>query len=211
MNMPGMGSGAPIPTWIGVLGAIAFAAIAVSHLRHMLRTGGQRSPWHACHVLMALGMLYMYLSAPLASLSVPGGLWRSVFAGAGLITAAWALLGAERVALLLWLLTAVALWSMFYMLSPAPLTPAVTWSLVLWLGADATLWSLDAYRKLEGRLPLLRLSALASGSGPTVPTPGLTVPTSRTARLIGELDISVSMVAMSLGMVYMLATMQLAG
>ena len=79
MNMPGMPTGHGVathmlnllPLWMGVAWTAAFLAVAASHLRHMAATTGQRRPWHSCHVLMAVGMAFMYAPAQIDPLAVP--------------------------------------------------------------------------------------------------------------------------------------------
>lgn len=218
MSMPGMGhaggghaAAAAIPEWLGALAAAAFLVVAVSHLRHLAGVCGQRRPWHACHVLMAIGMGFMYLPAQLDPLAIPSELWRIVFAVAGLLAAAWALTGAERSAVLLWLQTSIALGAMFYMWSSGQLGIPFSWLLVGYFLADAAMWAIDAYRRLDGSPPILGLSLLAAagaGGGGDVTISAGGVAEAATP-LLGELDISASMIVMSLGMAYMFAVMQI--
>jgi len=192
-----------LPEWLGVLGTILFVLVAVSHVRHLAMTGGQRAPWHACHVLMAVGMAFMYAPAALHAPDVPVVFWRSVFAVTGVLAALWALGDTRRAPNLIWLLTAVDLGAMVYMWSPGAFSAPLTWILVAYLTGEAGLWAQDAYRRLDGGSPVvtLGLSATGEASAVTVASPA--------ASLIGNLDISASMITMTLGMAYMLAAMQI--
>jgi hypothetical protein len=206
MHMPGMRIGHGLnllPVWLGVVAALAFLAIAASHLRHMWASDGQRRPWHACHVVIAIGMVFMFLPASLDPLAVPLGFWRVAFACAGLVAALWAAAGNARVPVLMWTLTAFDLGAMLYMWSvpDRPGTAAVSWLLVAYLVGSAGMWAVDAYRRIDGGAPLVSWQALGGGGGELVAT----TPVS----LIGELDIGISMIAMAIGMAYMVLAMQL--
>ena len=175
MNMFGMpmGHGAGthggpdlLPDWLGLIWALIFLPVAASHLRHMTHTTGQRRSWHACHVLMAVGMAFMYVPARIDPLTVSADFWQVVFAAAGLIAAIWAIYGVGRVSTLIWLLTSID------------------------LGACSTC----------GQAP---------DSGAAIPAAAIATGAAASGSLIGELDISASMVAMTVGMAFMLVATQL--
>jgi hypothetical protein len=207
-----------LPAWLGVAWAAVFVVISVSHLRHMVQTTGQRRPWHACHVLMALGMAFMFLPSNVDPLAIPAGFWKLTFATAGLIAAVWALGGVGRTATIIWLLTSIDLGAMLYMWSGAgrPGDAAVTWMLSGYLVGEALAWGLDLYRRIDGGAPLVSWQQLAldSGGGPATGSRGrgggvrvgsTVVAAAEDARsLLGTLDISASMVMMTIGMAYML-------
>jgi hypothetical protein len=186
-----------LPQWLECVWAAVFAAVGCAHLRHMSRTDGQRRAWHACHVLMAAGMAFMYLPAT----TIPASFWQLVFAAAGVIVACWALAGLGRVATVVWLLTALDLGVMLLMWSSTQAAPIVVWAAVAYLAVASGLWLCDAYRRLDGSTALINLRLLTA-DGET-----LTVARPAGGRLLGELDISVSMVAMAAGMAYMLIAM----
>lgn len=208
MSGMGMGGGvsipAAVPPWLGLGGAAMFLVIAASHLRHLIKTTGERRPWHACHVLVAIGMAFMYAPASIDSLGVPAAFWRLVFAAAGVFAALWSLGGADRGPSAIWLLTAVDLGAMFYMWSPRAFVAPLSWLLVAYFVVAAAMWALDAYRQLDGGTSSIGWRMLPQESALTVRAAATTAPRS----LIGELDIGVSMFAMALGMAYMLAAMQ---
>ena len=196
-----------LPGWLQILGVVGFAVIAVAHLRHLLHTDGQRRPWHACHVLMAVSMIFMY--APSLAGAVPGSttFWRGTLAAAGLLAGLWALWGGGGRINPLWLLTSLDLGVMLYMWSPGPSGAAVALAVTLYLLLDAGLWALDAHRAFErAPSPLLRWLPVASPGGATLALPAVAA---RADALVGELDIGPSMVAMSLGTAYMVLAMHL--
>jgi hypothetical protein len=212
MNMPGMSMGQPgghatvnlLPEWLGIAGLVLFGLIALSHLRHLATTNGQRAPWHACHVLMAIGMCFMYAPAAIHLPAVPSSFWQVAFALTGTLAAIWALGGSDRAPNLIWLLTAIDLFAMVYMWSPSALVAPLTWVLVAYLVAEAGLWALDAYRRIDGNPPISGLTIATAGHQPGGVTVG-----AAPAMLLGDLDISASMIGMTLGMAYMLVAMQL--
>jgi hypothetical protein len=199
-----------VPTWMGVVWTVVFLAVAATHMRHMTQTTGQQRPWHACHVLMAAGMAFMYAPTQIDPLAIPTPLWRLVFAATGIIASLWAIGGVGRISTLIWLLSSIDLYVMLYMWSgprgadAAPLT----WILAAYLLAEATMWALDLYRRLDGMTPFVSWRLLASESGAT-PSAAAIATEAISGTLLGELDISASMIAITLGMAYMLVAMQL--
>jgi hypothetical protein len=219
MNMPGMSRGGGVgvhalnllPLWMGVAWTAVFLVVAAAHLRHMVQATGQQRPWHSCHVLMAVGMAFMYAPQQIDPLAVPSAFWKLVFAAAGVIAAVWAISGVGRVSTLVWLLTSIDMAAMFYMWSGprGADTAAVTWLFTAYLLAEAVMWALDLYRRLDGATPVVSWKLLATESGATLPVASIGADTAAAGSLLGELDISASMVAMALGMAYMLVAMQL--
>ncbi len=199
-----------LPEGLGVAWAAVFLVVAVSHLRHLAHTRGQRRSWHACHVLMALGMVFMYAPAQILPLTVPAAFWQLVFATTGLIAATWAIAGVGRVSTLIWLLTSVDLGVMLYMWSGTDHGKVVPLACLLatYLIAEGMMWALDLYRRLDGATPIVSWRVFATESGERVTAPAIEF-AARSGALLGELDISASMVAMTLGMTYMLVAMQI--
>jgi hypothetical protein len=156
-------------------------------------------------------MAFMYAPAQIDPLSVPSGFWKLVFAAAGLIAAVWAIGGVGRVSMLIWLLSSIDLCTMLYMVSgprradAAPLTGLFT----AYVLGEAAMWALDTYRRLDGMTPVISWRILASESGGTLSAASIGTTVTASESLLGELDISVSLVAMTLGMAYMLVAMQL--
>ncbi len=150
----------------------------------------------------------MYVPAVVDPLRVPAIFWQSVFATSGILGLLWAVGGVGRVPTLIWLLTSIDLIAMVYMWSSRPATLLLGWSLTGYFMVQSGLWAIDAYRRLDGRTPIIGWSLTADASGTAV----VTTPHARTVAsdtLIGQLDVGVSMIAMTLGMAYMLAAMSL--
>lgn len=199
-----------LPLWVSIAWTAVFLAIAVSHVRHMAQTTGQRRPWHSCHVLLAVGMAFMYAPAQIDPLAVPSAFWRLVFAAGGVIAAGWAMAGIRRISTVIWLLTSIDMAAMLYMWSgPRTVDAApLTWLLTAYLLTEAVMWALDLYRRLDGASPIVSWQLLAGESGAAALTASGTE-AAASGSLLGELDISASMIAMTLGMAYMLVAAQL--
>ncbi|HEY0279353.1 MAG TPA: DUF5134 domain-containing protein [Solirubrobacterales bacterium] len=196
-----------LPVWIGVVGVMMFLLIAASHVLHLARASGERRWWHVSHVLMAVGMAFMYFTNSLDRFAIAVGLWQMLFAVVAVLVTSRALAGLTGLASNnpLWILTAIELGTMVYMWSSSSYVPVVTWALTAYLFVEAALWAVNAYRQIDHDAPLLGWTSLAA-----VPEAGAAVLASPgTPSLIGGLDISVSMTAMAIGMAYMLAAMQL--
>ena len=206
MRMGGGGAGMPalVPEWLGIAGAAIFVVIAVSHLRHLAMAVGQQRPWHACHVLLAIGMAFMYAPTAIDPLSVPARFWEIVFAVACVLAALWSMSGVQRTPTLMWLLTAVDLGAMAVMWM-TNVSASLCWALVSYLSVQASLWAVDAYRRADGAAPVINFSALSAAPAGV----SLSLASARVESLLGDLDISVSMVLMSVGMAWMFAAMQL--
>lgn len=200
-----------MPQWIGLLGVAMYLVIGASHLRHMRLTSGQRRPWHACHVLMAIGMAFMYMPAVIDPFTVPAGFWEATFATAGILAAFWAVGGVGRVAIMMWMGTAFDLAVMLYMWSGSVGAgdARVSWTLLLYLVAEAVAWVFDAYRRIDGSGPAISWQTLSGDPGGAAVRATVTGIAADSRSLLGGLDISVSMVGMTLGMAYMVVAMQL--
>jgi hypothetical protein len=192
-----------LPGWLAVLWTLAFIAIIVIHARHVLDSEGQRRIWHSGHVLMALGMAFMFAPASIDHFAIPSGFWQLAFANGALAVLAWTLIQAlsGRAINVLWLVMAIDLGAMAYMWSPSGFQAPLTWVLVAYFAAQSLLWLSDRMREVDHR-------TLFDG-GMSVAPDG-TVALSAAEPLVCFRDLRVSMFAMTLGMAYMFAAMQLA-
>jgi hypothetical protein len=205
MTMGGQGGASILPTWVAIVWLVAFAAIAASHCRHLAASHGQRRAWHAGHVLMAVGMVFMYAASASGSFSTPRAVWQVMFGYAAAATLAWMLVALlyRRAVNALWPMLALDLGAMAYMWSGTGLVAPLTWTLVAYLTVQAGLWSVSAYREIDGRWQLGGGSGLSpSGGGGTF---SLTV--ARSEPLIRNVELRPSLIAMSLGMAYMFVAM----
>lgn len=86
-----MAGGHVLPDWLRIVWVAIYALILVLHLvvhlRHLIGLGGQERAWHSSHVLMALGMVYMFLPAGIVTLPSMVGI--VVFALAALAATGW--------------------------------------------------------------------------------------------------------------------------
>ncbi len=146
--MGGMSMSAPhgatniLPDWLAVIWTLAFLVVLVLHARHVSETREGRRWWHSGHVLMALGMVFMFAPASLDHFNIPTGFWQLLFANAAGVVVAWIIAQAlsGRAVNVLWVVMAVDLAAMVYMWSPAGFVAPVTWLLVAYFTAQALLW-----------------------------------------------------------------------
>jgi Domain of unknown function (DUF5134) len=199
---PAHGATNILPEWLAVLWTLAFIAIVVIHVRHLIDSNGQRRVWHSGHVLMALGMAFMFAPASIDYFNIPSGFWQLAFANASLAALAWILYEAfaQRAVNVLWLVMAIDLAAMAYMWSPSGFQAPLTWLLVAYFLGQSLLWITDRMRDVDHKT--------LWGGGFSV-TPGGAVAMSAAEPLVCFRDLRVSMFAMTLGMTYMFAAMQL--
>lgn len=131
-----------LPNWVGVVWAMVFAVIVVAHVWHIIVTTGRHRLWHCAHVLMALGMIVMFI--PTGHTVVSSEFGEVVFGVAA--TAVVGLLVADPLrggtAGRLWMVTVVDLAAMVYMF--AMMTTRLVWltiPLVIWFVLQATGWA----------------------------------------------------------------------
>jgi Domain of unknown function (DUF5134) len=204
MTMGGAGHGTNIlPSWLAVIWTLVFIAIVVIHSRHLLDSAGQRRVWHSGHVAMALGMAFMFAPASIDSFDIPSGFWQLAFANGALATVAWMIAQAlaRRPVNVLWLVMAVDLAAMTYMWSPSGFVAPITWLLVAYFVLQAGMWVTDRMRAVDHR-------SLWGGAAAVTPEGSITLEAAEP--LVCFRDLRVSMFAMTLGMAYMFAAMQLA-
>jgi hypothetical protein len=191
-----------LPEWLAVLWTLVFLAILVIHALHLRDTHGQRRMWHSGHVLMALGMAFMFAPSSIDHFDIPNGFWQLVFANGAVAVLAWMLTQAlaGRAINVLWLLMAVDLGAMAYMWSPSGFQAPLTWLLVVYFVAQSLLWIADRMREVD--------HVALRGGGISVGPDGA-VAMSAAEPLVCFRDLRVSMFTMTLGMAYMFAAMQL--
>jgi hypothetical protein len=191
-----------LPTWLAVLWAVVLVGVLVVHARHALESSGQRRIWHAGHVLMALGMAFMYAPASIDPVRIAGGVWEAVFVSAALFILAGigaALVNRQSVNAL-WPLAAIDMSVMAYMWSTATRATGLTWLLAACFAGLSALWLADRMRAVDRRFIVGAYAITPEGAlGATAAEP-----------LICDRDLRLSMAAMALAMSYMLAAMALA-
>jgi len=208
MTVGGMSMSVPhgatniLPEWLAVIWTLVFLAILVIHVLHVRDTHGERRAWHSGHVLMAAGMLFMFAPTSLDHFNIPDSFWQLLFANAAGLVVLWSLvqLVSGRAVNALWVVLAVDLAAMVYMWSPNGLVAPVTWLLVAYFTIQAILWVTNRFKHLDGHAivsPAMRFN------------PDGTITATGVASLVCERDLRGSMFAMTLGMAYMFAAMQL--
>lgn len=210
-----------LPHWLRVGWAVVFAGVLLLHLRHAHSMSGQARWWHGGHVLMAGGMLGMYLlpRTENAGLYLVGGLLFAALAAAsgGAAVLLWR---REGVWNLLWVTSAVDMFAMVVMLVSAQARPAtLSRVLVCYLAIQAVAWASGLWARLPALSatavhkavvpPTAALPADGKPSGPA-PLPADTL--EQTARRTGLTpdhtpDIRASLALMECGMAWMLAVM----
>jgi hypothetical protein len=178
----------------------------VIHLRHVIDTNGQRRLWHSGHVLMALGMAFMFAPTSIDHFNIPATFWQLAFANAAGVAVAWIIVQvlSGRAVNLLWIVIATDLGAMVYMWSANGFIAPITWLLVAYFTIQGALWATNTFRSLdrEHQIPgISRISISASGA--------TTISATAAEPLVCEADLRPSMTAMALGMAYMFAAMQL--
>lgn len=151
-----------MPMWLHVIASGAFVVVAVLHVRHAVRAPIRVQLWHAGHVLMALGMLTMFL--PLQAVPVPAWLGVGLFvvAAAGALGVLGDELVRRRRVAWSWLITAVDFGAMALMFAE----PAAHWLaavLVGWFALQAAGWAFG--RGAAGYRPALRGTLVVSSLG----------------------------------------------
>jgi Domain of unknown function (DUF5134) len=191
-----------VPEWLAVLWTLAFIAIVVIHALHLRDSQGQRRVWHSGHVLMALGMAFMFAPSSIDHFNVPSGFWQLAFANAAIAIVLWMLAQAlsGRAINVLWLVMAVDLGAMAYMWSPSGLQAPITWILVAYFAVQSLLWVTNRMREVDHKTLL---------GGEISVTPGGAVAMAAAEPLVCFRDLRASMFVMTLGMAYMFAAMQL--
>jgi hypothetical protein len=191
-----------LPEWLAVIWTLMFIAIVVIHTRHVLDSQSQRRIWHSGHVLMAIGMAFMFAPSSIDYFNIPSGFWQLVFANGALLILAWMLAQAlsGRAINALWLVMAIDLGAMAYMWSPTGFQAPLTWLLVAYFLVQSALWLSDRMRDIDHK-------TLLGGSFSVTPDGAIAM--SAAEPLVCFRDLRVSMFAMTLGMAYMFAAMQL--
>ncbi len=194
-----------LPSWLAVIWMLVFFVIIVIHARHVLESSGQQRFWHSGHVFMAIGMAFQFAPGSVDSFNIPPGFWSLAFANAAIAVLLWVLVQmfAGNATNLLWLTMAFDLGAMAYMWSPSGFQAPITWILVAWFTVQSVLWATDRIRNFDER------TIFGGGGGRIAVTPDGTMTATVAEPLICFKDLRVSMSAMTLGMAYMFAAMQL--
>lgn len=173
----------------------ALCAVLVFHCIHLIHMRGERRWYHSAHVVMLLGMLYMYASVAFGLDWFPARVWMIVYVATSAAIIGWMLVqfGLRRSFAYLWILALVQQGAMIYMWAPMtdwPMTdwvPRLSYAFVVYFALETIAWLTRAY------------STAFAGTGGAVAIP--------LAERSALGDICMTIMAASMG--YMFAGMQL--
>jgi len=153
-----------IPGWVAVAWVLAYAAIGLGHLIHVVAMSGGGRAWHAAHALMAAGMIDMFW--PWGGMPFGAGSGEAAFA---LATAGYLVLtgvARRKAARRFWLPTAAGLALMSYMFALMSLRYLVVITVLLaaWQLAEAMAWA-TGRRGLRGEGAAVRISLALMSAG----------------------------------------------
>ncbi|MFZ0121089.1 MAG: hypothetical protein WAN20_02855 [Pseudonocardiaceae bacterium] len=209
-----------LPQWLRIMWAVALAGVLVLHVWHAWSRPGQPRWWHIGHIIMALGMMGMYL----LGMAHPG-LYRAGVALFAVMTVALATTAVvfrrrEHVLNPLWVASAVDTLAMTYMLLPYAAQPAgVRWIFIAYLACQILAWALGLWDRVAVLQPALPPILPVPTTGVTASTgrvqavaPATAIPAQSGDRVVGLTAhctpaIRVSLAVMAASMAYMLAVM----
>lgn len=195
-----------MPDWVRWAWAGLFGLTLGQHLAHVLRMCGLHRLWHSGHMLMAIGMGFMFL--PRYN-GIPGWVWEVLFAAATALAGGYGLVMLHRgtridlawITLVAGFAAMVYMWAMMDGFALAP----ISYAAALWFSGEAVGWFTGELcgRRDKGWLP------------PAVARPRAGVKTG--AYLTGSMPIAyaatwpirTTLGLMAAGMAYMLIGMQL--
>ncbi len=186
-----------LPLWVSIIWIVALAAVLIFHCGHLVRMGGQHRWFHSAHIVMLIGMIYMYAMMAFDWKWISGNAWMWLYILTSLAMLIWmiARIAQKKPFSYLWILALVQQAAMIYMWAPMKYwVPAFTWALVVYFALETIAWLVGwCNDDKEGR-------GNAVGPGDR----SLVVPLGHGSAL-GNL----SMAVMAASMAYMFAGMQL--
>ncbi len=143
-----------LPDWLRIMWVAIYALILVLHLvlhlRHLNTMGGQERTWHSSHVLMALGMVYMFL--PAGIITLPSMVGIVVFALAALAATGWIVyaLASQRPLDFLWVILLIDMLGMAYMFAITQvMLGALTYLFAVYFVIEMGCWFLGAFNQFN--------------------------------------------------------------
>jgi hypothetical protein len=196
----GMAGGHLLPDWLRIVWVVLYALILVLHLRHVIGMGGQDRAWHSGHVLMALGMVFMFLPGGIIALPITVGI--VVFALAASAIAGWIIytIASQRALDFLWIVQLVDMLGMTYMFVVQKTSVgALTYLFAIYFATEMGCWFLGAFHQQD---PQQRVLPAVVGGG--------AVALKAEARPLAEsstLEARLTLGLMAAGMAYMFLAM----
>jgi hypothetical protein len=209
-----------LPQWLRIVWAVALAGVLLVHVWHAWSVPGQPRWWHIGHIIMALGMMGMYLVGMAHTGLSRAGVVLFAVMTAALATTAVVFRRRERVLNPLWVASAVDTLAMTYMLLPPAAQPTgVRWVFIAYLACQTLAWALGLWDRVPvfqpapsalGPVPATRATA-TTGRVQAVAT-AMAIPAQSGDRVLGLTAhctpaIRVSLAVMAASMAYMLAVM----
>lgn len=200
-----IGSGFDLMSWQArAVWVLLYSWVLATHVVHVAYMRGQPRAWHLTHMLMAGGMIYMFV--PWSGDPFPLWYWKFPFTIAAALIALFVLVQWARghAVNLLWFLQLIALGAMAFMFALADPTPPagarwITYGLIGFFLVESAGWSRRAFAEAdEQRLSWVPFSVHPRPAGAVC-----------ASRLCGRVpvDLALSGTAMGLGMVWMFAAM----
>ena len=173
----------------------ALCVVLVFHCGHMIRMHGERRWYHCAHVVMLLGMLYMYASVAFGLELLPAHVWLTIYVAtsAAIIIWIWERYRQRRSFGHLWIVALVQQGAMIYMWAPMNYwLPLVSYAFAAYFALETSAWLTRACVKPAP-------GAVVAGAGGSVVMP--------LAHRSVRGDICMAIMAASMG--YMFVGMQL--
>jgi Domain of unknown function (DUF5134) len=196
----GMGAGHLLPDWLRIVWVVIYAAILLLHLRHAIGMSGQQRLWHSGHILMALGMVYMFLPNGVISLPIVVGV--VIFALAAVAIAGWVVyaLANRRPLDFLWVILLIDMLGMTYMfVAQQTAIGALLYLFAAYFAVEMGCWFFGAFNQPN---PEQRVIPAVVGGGAVAVT--------AEARPLAEastLEVRLTLGLMAAGMAYMFVAM----
>jgi LysM repeat protein len=178
-----------------VIWIAALFAVLIFHCSHLFHMGGERRWYHCAHVVMLLGMLYMYATVAFGLDWLPTSVWIIIYVATSAAIIGWMLVRYMRRRSFgyLWILALAQQVAMIYMWMPMRYwVPRLSYALAVYFALETIAWLTRAYNKPGPG------NAFAGASGPVV------IPLAHRS-VFGD----ICMTIMAASMAYMFAGMQL--
>ncbi len=187
-----------LPLWAQVTWLLVLSAVTATHVVHLLTMRGQQRAWHLTHLVMGVGMLYMF--APWSGQPLSARAWQYLFAAVAVAVVTWlgAALQQGRAVNVLWVPAAVGMAAMAYMFAQhrGSGVPALTYLLAGYYLLEAAGWAQGWFGEDGARRRSAVPFALGSGGAPAAPLAGCS-----------RWGVDASQAAMCVAMAYMFLAM----
>ena len=144
------GGGHLLPEWLRLVWVAIYAVIVIVHLRHAVVMGGQLRAWHTGHILMALGMSWMFL--PGGIITLPTTVGEVVFALSALAISCWVIgtTASRRRLDFLWLILLLDMLGMVYMFAfPQVAFAPLTYLCTIYFATEMGSWLVRIFDRLD--------------------------------------------------------------